>query len=172
MACSSGPRSMTTITSPSSCARPLPRHSATRRRAARGKMMSRLLAAIFLLLTAIPAYAEDGYDLWLRYRPMEASALAQYRPLATVIVSEKASPSLDAAKSELIRGLSGLLDRPVGAGTLADGAVVIGTPVSSALIAGLKLPLTNLGKEGYLIRGVSLNGHAVTVIAANSDIGV
>ena len=92
--------------------------------------------------------------------------------IATAIVSEGASPSLDAAKSELTRGLSGLLDKPVGAGAVADGAVVIGTPASSPLIAGLKLLLTNLGTEGYLIRSVSLNGHAVTVIAANGDIGV
>jgi len=134
--------------------------------------MVRLFAAALLLLLIVPTYAEDGYDLWLRYRPVEASALAQYRPLATAIVSEGASPSLDAAKSELTRGLSGLLDKPVGAGAVADGAVVIGTPASSPLIAGLKLPLTNLGTEGYLIRSVSLNGHAVTVIAANGDIGV
>ncbi|HWU56125.1 MAG TPA: alpha-glucuronidase family glycosyl hydrolase [Rhizomicrobium sp.] len=139
--------------------------------------MSRLFAAIFLLLLAFPALttpvrAEDGYDLWLRYRPMEVSALAQYRPLATAVVSEGGSPSLDAAKSELTRGLSGLLDRPVGIGTVTDGAVVIGTPASSPLIAGLKLPLTGLGKEGYLIRSASVGGHAVTVIAANSDIGV
>src|SRR5665213_94186 len=131
--------------------------------------MSRFLAAAFLLFLAVPAYAEDGYDLWLRYRPMEASALARYRPLATAIVSEGASPSLEAAKSELTRGLSGLLDRPIGAGAVADGAVVIGTPAGSPLVAGLKLPLAGLGKEGYLIRSVSLGGHAVTVIAANSD---
>ena len=134
--------------------------------------MSRFFAAAFLLLLAVPARAEDGYDLWLRYRPMEASAQAQYRPLATGIVSEGASPSLDAAKAELTRGLSGLLDKQVGAGAVAGGAVVIGTPASSPLVAGLKLPLTGLGREGYLIRSTSLAGRAVTVIAANSDIGV
>ena len=134
--------------------------------------MHRLLAVLFLIAFAAPARAEDGYDLWLRYRPMEASALAQYRPLATVIVSEGASPSLDAAKAELAQGLSGLLDKAVGVGAVADGAVVIGTPASSPLIAGLHLPLTKLGKDGYLIRSTALNGHAVTVIVANSDIGV
>ena len=134
--------------------------------------MLRFIAAALLLLLAIPAHAEDGYDLWLRYRPMEAGALAQYRPLASVIVSESASPSLDAAKAELTQGLSGLLNRPVRAGAVADGAVVIGTPAASPLIAGLNLSLTKLGKEGYLIRSTMLNGHAVTVIAANSDIGV
>ena len=137
--------------------------------------MRRFFAAAFVLLLValtLPAQAEDGYDLWLRYRPIEASALAQYRPLATAIVSEGASPSLKAARDELTRGLSGSLDRPVGAGALADGAVVIGTPASSALIAGLKLPLGSLGHEGYLIRSTALGNHAVTVIAANSDIGV
>ena len=138
----------------------------------RRDLAGRFLAAALLLLLAAPARAEDGYDLWLRYRPMEAAAQAQYRPLATVIVAEGNSPSLEAARNELLQGLSGLLARPVGAGRVSDGAVVIGTPAGSPLIAGLKLPLGKLGPEGYLIRSTALNGHAVTVIAANSDIGV
>ena len=132
----------------------------------------RFLIAAMLLLLVVPARAEDGYDLWLRYRPMEAAALVQYRPLATAIVSEGASPTLDAARAELIQGLSGLLDKKVIADAVTDGAVVIGTPASSPLVAGLKLPLAALGPEGYLIRSVTLAGHPVTVIAANSDIGV
>jgi len=134
--------------------------------------MLRFLTAVLLLLSMQPAQAEDGYDLWLRYRPMEAAAQAQVRPLATAIVAQGASATLDAAKAELNQGLSGLLNQPVGSGAVRDGAVVIGTPSSSPLIAGLKLPLTGLGKEGYLLRSTSLNGHAVTIIAANSDIGV
>lgn len=134
--------------------------------------MFRFLAAAFLLLLAAPARAEDGYDLWLRYRPMEPAAQAQYRPMATVIVSEGNSPSLEVARNELTQGLSGLLAKPVSAGSVSDGALVIGTPAGSPLIAGLKLPLGKLGPEGYLIRSTRLNGHTVTVIAANSDIGV
>src|SRR5579864_9065318 len=135
------------------------------------QLLAWLLAAALLLLVALtmPARAEDGYDLWLRYRPMEAGAQAQYRPLATAVVSQGVSPSLDAARGELIRGLSGLLNKSISTGNVDDGAVVIGTPASSPLIAGLKLPLAPLGREGYLIRSVSLDGHAVTVIAANSD---
>lgn len=132
----------------------------------------RFLIAAVLMLFAVPARAEDGYDLWLRYRPMDAGALAQYRPAATAIVAEGASPTLNAARDELVQGLSGLLDKRVAAGSLADGAVVVGTPVSSPLVAGLKLPLAGLGPEGYLIRSATLAGHPVTVIAANSDIGV
>src|SRR6201996_3551585 len=160
---------MTTITSPNPCARRLPRHSATHRS---GPDVMRFLIAAMLLLLVVPARAEDGYDLWLRYRPMEAAALVQYRPLATAIISEGASPTLDAARAELIQGLSGLLDKKVAAGAMTDGALVIGTPASSPLVAGLKLPLAALGAEGYLIRSVTLGGHPATVIAANSDIGV
>ncbi|HEX4270356.1 MAG TPA: alpha-glucuronidase family glycosyl hydrolase [Rhizomicrobium sp.] len=137
-----------------------------------GTRMAIVRAAAILLLLAVPARAEDGYDLWLRYHPMDAAAQAQVRPLATAIVSEGASPSLDAAKAELVQGLSGLLDKSITAGALMDGAVVIGTPASSSLVAGLKLPLNALGKEGYLIRSTMVGGHAVTVIAANTDIGV
>jgi len=97
--------------------------------------MFRFLAAAFLLLLAAPARAEDGYDLWLRYRPVEAAAQTQYRPLATAIVSEGNSPSLEAARNELIQGLSGLLAKPVGAGSVSGGALVIGTPAGSPLIA-------------------------------------
>ena len=76
------------------------------------------IAAAFLLLgVAPPARAEDGYDLWLRYRPMEAAALAQYRPLATAIVAAKAtSPTLDAAQAELTRGLERLAGQAGGRG--------------------------------------------------------
>src|ERR1700753_1915533 len=128
MACSSGRRPMTTITSPNPCARRLPRPSATRHS---GPDLMRFLIAVLLLLLVVPARAEDGYDLWLRYRPMEAAALAQYRPLAVVVVSEGASPTLDAARTELSQGLSGLLDKKVTAGAVTDGAVVMGTPASS-----------------------------------------
>ena len=118
--------------------------------------------------------AEDGYDLWLRYRPIEAAALARYRAAATGIVRQGDSPTLSAATDELRRGLGGLLARPIAvtAAPAADGAILIGTPASSPLIRTLNLPLQNLGREGFLIRSASVAGHRVTVIAGNSDIGV
>jgi alpha-glucuronidase len=127
------------------------------------------------LLRAAPARAEDGYDLWLRYRPVEAPALARYRAAASELVVGRSSPTLDAARSELERGLSGLLAEPsfkVDTGVDRDGAVVLGTPQSSPLIAGLNLPLGTLKPEGYLIRTVRIGGRRATVIAARTDAGV
>ena len=136
--------------------------------------MRGLLCGLILAFALTPlAQAEDGYELWLRYHPMETAALAQYRPLASELVTGASSPRLNAARDELLRGLGGLLDETVPVrDSIADGAILIGTPVSSPIVAGLKLPLKALGDEGYLIRSVTVGGHPVTVIAANSDVGV
>jgi alpha-glucuronidase len=40
------------------------------------------------------------------------------------------------------------------------------------LIKSLAEPLNELGREGYLIRSMTAQGHRVTVIAGNSDVGV
>ncbi len=111
-----------------------------------------MLAA--LLAGAAPALrADDGYGLWLRYRPVsDAARLAEYRAALSQLVVEGDSPTLRAARDELARGLSGLLGREVAAGRRAggDGAVIVGTPASSPLIAALPLAreLRRAGERG------------------------
>ncbi|WP_229807538.1 alpha-glucuronidase family glycosyl hydrolase [Asticcacaulis endophyticus] len=119
-------------------------------------------------MLALPVQAEDGYDLWQRYRPVEAG----YAIPATSIVSEGTTPPLIAAAQELERGLSGLSGKVIEVGTLRDNAVIIGTPSSSAAIALLNPDLTKAGEEGFIIRTTRLNDRPVTIIAANRDIGV
>ncbi len=131
------------------------------------------LILVCLLGLAAPALAEDGRDLWLRYSRVEARWLAPYRAANTRLVSFPShTPTFDAATAELTDGLTGLLGRGLRGGPLADGALVIGTPDSSSLIAELNLDLTVAGNEGYVIRSVTIEGHKATVIAANHDIGV
>ena len=50
--------------------------------------------------------------------------------------------------------------------------MLFGTPRSSKVIAGLPLALERAGAEGYVIRSVDIDQKRVTVIAANSDVGV
>jgi alpha-glucuronidase len=135
----------------------------------------RRIALALLLVCGMPALAqaEDGYDLWLRYRPVEASARASYGAQARSVVGGNPSPVLNAAGRELVRGLSGLLGRPQPEGAVvAPGAVVYGTPLSSPIIAALKLDLSAAGEEGYVIRSAVVDGDPITVIAANRDAGV
>ncbi|MEO5775116.1 MAG: alpha-glucuronidase family glycosyl hydrolase [Sphingomicrobium sp.] len=132
--------------------------------------IAQIVCAIVLICGG-PAYAEDSYDLWLRYRPVEAARLQQYRPQATAVVQQSHSRTLDAAAAELRRGIVAMVGVAPAVG-LRDGAILIGTPGNSRVIAALKLPLAELGLEGYLIRNSRVAGHPVTVVAANSDIGV
>jgi len=140
---------------------------------------ARLTRLVFMLAMSLAAFgagtarAEDGYELWLRYRPVEAERIETYRAAATGLLAGGDSPTLRVVTQELTRGLSGLTDRPVATVERpVDGTILYGAPASSPLIAGLSLPLEGLGEEGYLICSVRLDGRAVTVIAANSDVGV
>lgn len=144
-------------------------------------IFTRLLATMLLALTAAtPAWAadEDGYDLWLRYRPMERSAQARLQAQArTLVFAGKASPTTQAALDELQKGLQGMLgSAPARSTTINDGALVLATPATMPALAAASFPLraelASLGKEGYLLRRIRLQGHNVTLIAANSDIGL
>ena len=83
--------------------------------------------------------------------------------------------TLEAARLELSRGLSGLLGQevPYSDAVSKDGVIVVGTPETSPLIAGLNLSadLAKVGDEGYLIRSVSVGGKKATAIAGNTEIG-
>lgn len=124
--------------------------------------------------SASGARAEDGYDLWLRYRPVEAPAAGAYRAAASELVVQGGSPTLAVARDELARGLSGMLGQapPLAAAPGRDGTVILGTPAGSPLVARLNLPLEPLGPDGYLIRSMQVDGRRATVIAGNSDVGV
>jgi alpha-glucuronidase len=133
-----------------------------------------------LLAVATPlaaADAEDGYDLWLRYRLVaDAARLAEYRGVLGRLVVEADSPTLRAARDELVLGLTGLLGRApaVSSAPTSAGTLILGTPAGSHLVASLPLgdALRSVGNEGYVIRTMQVNGHRVIVLAANRDIGV
>ena len=138
------------------------------------RALARLTVLFAALLSCVCAHAEDGYELWLRYRPLDAATIDSYRTRLTSVVGEANSPTLRAARDELQRGLSGLFDRPVAVADTgpADGAVVFGTPATSSIVASLGKELSTTGREGYVLRSLNQGGRRITVIGANSDIGV
>lgn len=136
-----------------------------------------ILWVFFLAVAAQVSRAEDGYDMWLRYQPVIDKTLRKsYQQQFNQILVEGDTPGLSVAAAELQRGLSGLLDKPVAITSkkLSKQALVVGTPANSPLIATLQLGdrLAALGDEGYLIERTRINKRAVTIIAANSDVGV
>jgi alpha-glucuronidase len=118
------------------------------------------------------ALAEDGHELWLRYHAISDAMLAPYRDSATMLVGGTDSPTLKAAADELHGALTALLAVPLPRASrpTRDGAIIIGTS-KSATVVGLHLDLRTLGREGFLIRSVVVNGRRATLIAGNEDQG-
>ena len=123
--------------------------------------MRKLLAAacFFLAALATVAHAEDGYDLWLRYHPVEAAYAAQYKPHATAIIGGD-TPILASAKAELKRGLDGLL---------GQDTPIVSQPVDGAIV--LQTGDTTQPEDGFRIEAKTVDGHPVTVISARTDQG-
>ena len=102
----------------------------------------RRFVLIFLLtgmLVPTAARAEDGYDLWLRYAPIENISLrdAYRQTIAGVIVQQ--SPATAAVVSqELARGLAALLGVPIPSRATVDrdGVLIVGT-IAAPVIATL-----------------------------------
>jgi alpha-glucuronidase len=136
-----------------------------------------LMASALLALLAADASAEDGYDLWLRYpRVSDAARLAEYRAAARQLVVGGDSPTLRAARDELVAAITGLVGTAPGVRETVstEGAIVIGTPASSPVIRSLAITaeLRGLGREGYLVRAMRVGGRRAIVVAANEDVGV
>jgi alpha-glucuronidase len=143
------------------------------------KFRAHRLGLVLAVLAALPgagARAESGYDLWLRYVPIDDAALRDsYRSSVTALVGPHESPTARLVLAELRRGVKGLLgvDVPISPSVEADGALVVGTPTSVPAIAALgwAADVERVGTEGYVIRSATLDRHSVIVIASGSDVG-
>ncbi len=132
-----------------------------------------MAVATLLALGAGAAHAEDGYELWLRYKPRTAVEQAVMGAHASAVVAPGSSDSVRVAVDELRRGFGGMTGHaPERAGGVAAGAILLATPDESPEVARLKLPLATLGKEGFLIRSVAIGSQPVTLVTANSDVGL
>lgn len=134
-----------------------------------------ILVFIFLFTSAC-LRAEDGYDLWLRYKTINnRTLLTNYRNTISAINITANSPALVAAKEELEKGLKGLLEKMIPVkSSLQNGVILAGTASRSSVISQVisKENLAFAGKEGFIIRSANYQGKKVIIIAANNDIGV
>jgi len=144
-------------------------------RASRARAGAHALAiALAGVLCALPAAAEDGYDLWLRYVPLEGEARAAVAAYGAAIVApERPGPLERSAITELERGFGGLLQTTVPVTSeFRPGAIVAGTLQSQPALRQLSLPLEGRGEEAFHIGRYEIDGQPVTVVAGNSGRGV
>ena len=137
--------------------------------------MKKILLIHLILLLSYVAKTENGYDLWLRYKKVDnALMLQQYSSALSAINISGTSPTMVAAKEELVKGLEGLLGKKVAVtNSISVNSIVAGTPSSSVTIRSLTLAqLAQAGEEGFVIVTKTTGGKRLIAIAANSDAGV
>ena len=128
------------------------------------------LTMLACLACAHPARAEDGYDLWLRYRPLPQ--LQRQAATVSAITVLRESPTLRVAAEELERGFSGLSGNAVARRDAITADSVVLATAQAPEVAALALPVAALNDEGYLIRPATLGGRRVVLVTAKTDRGV
>ncbi len=143
------------------------------------KRSAAFAVAVLILLfigALIPARADDGYRLWLRYDKLPNNAVLRYRKqiLSMYVAGDSATSS--AVRGELASGIAGSLGERIAIGrdAFVSGELIVGTPASSKVVGSLHLEreLSELGDEGFIIRTFRTGNRSVTVIASTSDRGL
>lgn len=126
-----------------------------------------LLAALLLsVLSAGAAQAEDGYDLWLRYAPLEAARAAEVREVTgPVQVRGEAGETARLAQEEIERGLSGLVGDTPGERSVTLSQTKDLTEGESWLAAELEG-----APDGSFV--IAADPNAGTIIVANDETGL
>ncbi|AHF14264.1 alpha-glucuronidase [Niabella soli DSM 19437] len=137
--------------------------------------MLKYTLSVFFALLCFWGKAEDGYRLWLRYDKVQDAALLQrYQSALTALSFYTSSATLDIAKKELIKGISGLTgNRLRPREGVTNNCIIAGTPASSVFVKKFfQKNKLNTGNEGYVISTGNVGGKKVLFIAATKDIGV
>jgi alpha-glucuronidase len=141
-------------------------------------MKHKYLCAFLFLAFCRALFADDGYDLWLKYKKIDdTQKLKAYRQEISHYDVFGNSPTCEAIRYELKKGLNGLLDEDVHTGRgihRTGGMLAVGTPGNCNLAKKLDCEaiLSTLGREGYIIKSAKMDGMDWLVITANEDIGL
>lgn len=135
--------------------------------------MKRFALLLTIILQVFSLMAEDGYRLWLRYDKIDDPVLLQqYRNNITGIQFTGNSPTLIAAREELITGLQGLLGKKVSETKKITNNSIVVFKKPSGRVETIGVNYDDLGKEGFAIFTLKGNAENVIIITANTDIGV
>jgi alpha-glucuronidase len=129
---------------------------------------------LLLALAADGLRAETGANAWLRYAPLDSHAVRLYANLPASVVTFGDSPVLNSAKTELIRGVRGMLGR-----TLRDdkalpqeSAILLGTLSELQAVAPGILKNVQLQDDGFLLVTERVRGFDCILVTSETDRGV
>jgi alpha-glucuronidase len=134
------------------------------------------LCLLLLIPLAMAAYGSDGYELWLRYERIDnESRLVEYQGACRNIQFAGGSPTLEAARDELTRGLSGLLGNEAvftETNNKTTLRILKKDQLDKEVRALVGAALDTLGTNGYHISQLALEKSPIILITANDDLGI
>ncbi|MFC2148772.1 alpha-glucuronidase family glycosyl hydrolase [Bacteroidota bacterium] len=130
-----------------------------------------------LSITISSSQTPAGYDLWLEYSEIrEPTILSEYQKLTNSIFFSGGNSILLNAQNELVKGLDAMLGQ---ASDIQDSPnlsntmwVVKKDGLNQELQSALKGYFEQIGKEGFIIKSVSVDGKNILLISANEDTGI
>jgi len=129
-----------------------------------------------LLLLALFSHAENGYELWLRYKPLPAGGLRnQYASLSSAICLPHTGATLQVIRQELITGFEGMVGKKptFAANDSGNYGMLIALATHRKMAAYLSpSELQRMGNEGFCIKTLVRNGKSLLLIAANTPAGL
>lgn len=136
--------------------------------------MKKLPLLILFLCASFCLKAENGYELWLRYQPLQDKGIQlNYRKQITGYFIDGSSETLSIAKEELSNGLSGLLGLKYTQSNSASSpsvSLIAGQGTSPALShTGIGQLLLDIGEEGFIIVSKTINGKKKIIVSGNTD---
>jgi alpha-glucuronidase len=132
--------------------------------------------AVVVLLIFSPAAtrAETGAEAWLRYAPLDKQFAQKYAALPTTLVVLGDSPVINSAKSEILRGIQGILGKTLHEqnDTFQQSAIVLGTLSTLQAVSPKLFEHADLREGGFLLATEKVHGADCLIITASTDRGV
>jgi alpha-glucuronidase len=132
------------------------------------------LIAFLIALSLLPAFAEDGYELWLRYTPLEnQKTVKQYRQFFRSIYCPGNSETETLAVRELQLGLGKMLSiSPQVSPSITDGTILLILADNAVLPLDIKTKAGKLVNEGFVITSALINKKKCTIITGHSNLSL
>jgi len=131
----------------------------------------------FLAIANTSSQSPGGYDLWLNYPKIEEPALlSKYLKATNSVFFSGGNKILLAAENELVRGLNTMLGQESNVQNSPDLLntmwVLKKADLNRELQTALKGDFERIGKEGFIIKSVSVEGRNILLVTANEDLGI
>ncbi len=138
----------------------------------------RIIWPSYLLLLALAAQAsraETGYDGWLRYTPINDSAVREgYDNLPAVVHKLSDSGILKSAEDELLRGVRGMLGRTLRISTTkpTESAILLGTFAEMEAFSAEVPSFSELPADSFCLKTATIEGEHYLLVAGANERGV